>query len=178
MKNDIPILKIIAALVFIALFAQISFDIPTNDGGIPISGQTFAVLLVGYILHRKWGTVTLILYMLLGGLGLPIFADGNAGWEIITGNSGGFLIGFIAGAYLTGYFGELGWDKSFPKSLLAMTLGTAVIMFFGVLWLAQIFDFERALEYGFYPFLIGAVVKIILGAVVMPVYYKFKTKNK
>lgn len=88
-------LPLLLAIVFIALFAQVTIPVSIGESNIPISGQTFAVLLVAYILHQKHGTIAVGSYVLLGLLGLPIFADGKAGWNVLIGGSGGFLIGFI-----------------------------------------------------------------------------------
>lgn len=162
------------AILFISVFAQITINLPTNSGNIPITGQTFAVLLVGYILGKKRGTFSVLLYIILGTLGLPIFADGESGFEVIRGGSGGYLLGFLVGTFTVGYFSELDWTRSFPKSLIAMTIGTLIIMLFGVLRLAQLYDFDKAMEWGFYPFIIGGIIKIILGAAILPIYYHLK----
>ncbi|MFT5746402.1 MAG: biotin transport system substrate-specific component [Saprospiraceae bacterium] len=157
-------LYVLAGILFIALFAQMTLEVPLHEQEIPISGQTFAVLLVGFLLREKWGTIALIGYLLAGILGLPVFADGASGIEAIQGGTGGFLIGFVVGAAVVGWMGSQGWGRSFWKCLLAMFIGTAVIMTFGVARLTWLYNFENALEWGFYPFLIGAGVKIFVGA--------------
>lgn len=171
------IIQVTIAVIFIALFAQLTFNVPAGESSIPITGQTFAVLLVAYFLHEKKGTVAVFLYVLLGTLGLPIFADGESGWQVLSGGSGGFLIGFIAIAYPIGLLGKKGWGKRFTKSLLAMTFGTLIILIFGIGRLAQLYDFSKGLEYGFYPFWQGALVKILLGATVLPIYYRITSKH-
>lgn len=168
------ILQILAAIIFIALFAQLTIPITVGESSIPITGQTFAVLVAAYFLRQNKGTLAVLLYVALGLIGLPIFAEGKAGWSVLTGGSGGFLIGFILSAYVIGYLGNKNWDKFFIKSLLAMTIGTAIILLFGVGRLIQLYGLERGLAYGFYPFWQGAVVKIVLGAAVWPIYYRFK----
>ncbi|RMG76203.1 MAG: biotin transporter BioY [Bacteroidetes bacterium] len=167
-----PLARLALAVLFISLFAQLTLTLPYPSGGIPVTGQTFAVLLTGYLLGKKYGALAILIYILLGVVGLPVFADGESGIEVLTGGSGGYLIGFIAGAALTGFFAEKGWDRSFPKSLLAMTLGTLLILLFGIGRLAQMYTLPQALEWGLYPFIPGAIVKIILGAAVMPIYYR------
>jgi len=178
MKNSYKknYLQLLLAVLFIFLFAQIRVNLPFYTGGIPITGQTFAVLLTGYALGRKWGTLSVSLYVLLGVLGVPVFADGGSGWKVLAGNSGGFLAGFIAAAYVTSWLGELGWSKSFGKSLAAMTIGTGIILAFGLLRLAQLHNFSKALQWGFFPFLPGAIIKIIAGAAVIPLYIQMKKK--
>jgi len=167
-------IQIIITLFFIALFAQLSIDVPLGESSIPITGQTFAVLLSAYWLKRKMGTIAIFVYVLLGAIGFPIFADGQSGWDVLIGGSGGFLVGFIVAAYVIGYLGEKNWPLSFIKSLVAMTLGTTIILFFGVGRLAHLYGLEKGLTYGFYPFWKGAILKIILGAIILPLYYRLK----
>ena len=158
------ILFTILATFFIALFAQIAFDVPWSNTSIPISGQTFAVLVAGMLLGKKWGTTGVIIYLLLGGLGLPVFAEGGSGWATYRKGSAGFLYGFAVAAFLVGWLAEKGWDKNFGKCLLAMLIGTLVIMAFGVAYLTYLYGWSKALEFGFYPFIPGAILKIFLGA--------------
>lgn len=166
--------QLVLAVLFIALFAQLSIDVPVGESSIPITGQTFAVLLSAYWLKRNIGTIAVFIYVIIGILGLPVFADGKAGWEVLVGGSGGFLIGFIIAAYVVGFLGEKNWERSLPKSLLAMTIGTAIILFFGIGRLANLYGLEKGLDYGFYPFWKGAIVKIILGAAILPLYHRLK----
>ena len=156
----------LAGIAFIALFARLTIEVPLNETKIPISGQTFAVLLVGFLLRQKWGTISVIGYLLAGALGLPVFADGASGLLVITGGSGGFLIGFVVGALVVGRLGELSWGHNLGKCVLAMLIGTVIIMAFGVARLAWLYDFEKALEWGFYPYWMGAVVKVLVGGLV------------
>lgn len=167
---------ILAAVFFIALSAQVTIEVPLNDANIPISGQSFAVLLVAGILGLKRGVGAVALYVLLGTLGLPIFADGESGLDVLKGGSGGFLIGFIAAAFGVGYrMSRLAFRAiSFIKALYLMTFGTAIILFFGIGRLTNLYGFEKALEYGFFPFWQGALIKILLGAIVLFFVEKYK----
>jgi biotin transport system substrate-specific component len=172
-----PFFQILIAVLFISVFAQIEVVLPTNQGGIPVTGQTFAVLLVGYFLGIRKGMSAILFYLIFGAIGLPVFAGGAGGFEVFFGNSAGFLFGFIFGAASTGYFGEKGWGKDFFKCLLGMVVGTSVIIFFGLLFLTVKYDFWTALKYGFYPFVWGAIIKSFLGAMIPPIYHNFiKTK--
>ncbi len=153
----------LTGVIFIAIFAQIDIDLP---GGIPISGQSFAVLVTAILLGRLWGIFAVALYVILGVLGLPVFANRASGLEVLESGSGGFVIGFVVAAFFIGWLGDAGWKRSFGKSFLAMLMGTAIILFLGVGKLTYDYDLASALEWGFFPFLWGAVVKIILGAVV------------
>lgn len=155
------ILLSLVGVIFIAIFARIDIDLP---GGIPISGQSFAVLVIAFLLGRTWGTISVALYVFAGALGLPFFADGASGYEVLLSGSGGFIIGFIVAAFFTGWLGDNGWSQSFWKSLLAMIIGTVIILFLGVAKLTYDYNLANALEWGFYPFIWGAVIKIIAGA--------------
>jgi len=162
-----PVLYLLLSVVFIGFFAQIAYDVPWSDTTIPISGQTFAVLVVGMLLGKVWGTLAVVIYLLIGGLGLPVFADGGFGWESFEKGTGGFLIGFAVAAFVVGYLAEQGWSQTFSKCLYAMLIGTLVIMAFGVAYLTHLYGFGKGLEYGFYPFVPGAILKIFLGALVV-----------
>ena len=158
--------------------SQFSIDLDLAEVSIPITGQSLVVLLVGFLLGRKWGTIAVGVYLLLGVLTFPVFADGKFGWEVFTKGSGGFLYGFLFAAYLVGVLGDKEWGSSLVKSLVAMFLGTMVIIFFGVMHLTFLYGFEKALEYGFFPFWRGAVVKVLLGGVLGFVFSKFfRIKN-
>lgn len=172
LKSLIPIFL---SVLFIALFAQLTIHIPAGETDIPITGQTFAVLLSAYFLGRMEGTLAVLVYILLGVLGIPIFADGKFGWDVLTGGSGGFLFGFVIAAYVVGSLGTEIWQYSFFRSLLAMTIGTLIILIFGIGRLTMLYGLEKGLAYGFYPFWKGAILKIILGASILPLYYA-KTK--
>ena len=145
--------------------SQFSIDLDLGEVSIPITGQSLVVLLTGFLLGRKWGCLAVFVYLLLGILNLPVFADGKYGWEIFTKGSGGFLYGFLFAAYFVGILGEKEWGSNLFKSVGAMLLGTAIIIFFGVMHLSFLYGFEKALEYGFFPFWRGAVVKILIGGI-------------
>lgn len=163
-QRALPLLfRFVLGALFIALLAQLSIPTPQALGGIPITGQSLAVLLVGLLLPFPWGGGAVLLYLLLGGLGLPVFAEGGSGWPSFSGGSGGFLIGFFIAALGMGLLRRRGWGQHLGYSLLANGLGTAVIVGSGLLWLAYLYGWGKALEYGFYPFWLGAIVKILLG---------------
>jgi len=170
LKNH-PVLQILIAVIFISFFAQIEIILPINKDGIPITGQTFAILLVGYFLGSKNAVMAVLLYLFFGAIGLPVFAGGAGGFEVFSDDSAGFLLGFIFGAAATGYFGEKGWGKSFFKCFLGMVIGTLIISAFGVLLLVFKYDLNSALKHGFYPFLWGALIKTIIGATIPPIYH-------
>ena len=169
--------KVLFACILIAIMAQITIHLPGNLGGIPITGQSLAVLVVSFLLPMKFGVPAVGLYVLLGAIGLPFYADGASGWEVLAGGSGGFLIGFVVAALLMGRLHSLGWHKYFGKALLAMLLGTLIIILCGLLRLGILYGWEKALEYGFYPFWQGALVKILLGAVIAMIPNWWNTRH-
>lgn len=166
-----PFFQILLAVLFMSFFAQIEIVLPINKDGIPITGQTFAVLLVGYFLGVKKSLIAVVLYLILGALGLPVFAGGAGGIEAFSDDSAGFLYGFIFGAASTGYLGEKGWGIDFFRCFAGMVIGTLIITVFGVLFLAIRYDIGTALKFGFYPFIWGAIIKTILGATIPPLYH-------
>jgi len=159
----------------IALSAQLALYLPFTP--VPITGQTLAVLLTGSILGRKLGSMAVLLYLIEGIAGLPVFARGGAGIVHLFGPTGGYLVGFVAAAYVTGYFAERAWDRKIISTLMAMTVGTMIIFMVGVPWLAIFMGTENALQMGFYPFLIGAVVKISLAALIYPTGWKWLNRH-
>ena len=166
-----PVFQVLIAVLFISFFAQIEIILPINKDGIPITGQTFAVLLVGFFLGIKKGVWSILLYLILGAAGLPIFAGGAGGYEVFSDDSAGFLVGFIFGTAATGYFGEKGWGLRFSKCFLGMVIGTLLITICGLILLTARYDLDTALKYGFYPFIWGAIIKTLLGATIPPTYH-------
>jgi len=154
-------------LLLVCLGAMVSIDLPWKGGGIPITGQSLAVLVVGFVLGRKRALFAIALYLILGVMGFPVFAKGASGIDTLMGGSGGFLYGFLIGGYVCGALQENGFGASFAESLIAMTIGTALILTCGIAQLTYLYGFEKALDYGLIPFWPGAIVKIILGALII-----------
>jgi biotin transport system substrate-specific component len=161
------IVLVAAGALFVALCAQVY--IPTLP--VPFTGQTFGVLLVGGALGFRRGLLALLLYVLIGSIGLPVFAQGKAGLAIVQGVTGGYLIGFVVAAALVGRLAELGWDRKIGGSLVAMALGTAVIYAIGVPWLKATagMPWEVAITDGMTKFLIWDVAKLAVAAGIFPV---------
>lgn len=147
-----------------ALAAQIAIPI----GPVPITGQTFAVLLTGALLGSRLGAAALIVYLVEGASGLPFSAGGTGGFAHILGPAGGYLVSFPAAAYITGAFAEHGWDKRFITAAAAMAIGSLVILLAGWLWLSQFIGATAALHAGVTRFIIGDIIKIVLAAAVLP----------
>jgi biotin transport system substrate-specific component len=139
---------------------------------VPMTMQTFAVLVIAMSFGFRLGAATLLLYLAEGAVGLPVFASG-AGLVYLAGPTGGYLVGFFVAAALVGWLAEKGWDRTVLLTLVAMALGTAVIFGLGVSWLAIFLgDAGKAIASGLTPFLVGAAVKIVLAAAVLPVAWR------
>jgi biotin transport system substrate-specific component len=138
---------------------------------VPITGQTLAVLLVAVTLGAVRGGISMVLYALLGIVGLPVFSDSSSGWSVVAGPSGGYIIGFIFSAILTGWLAQREWDRKLLRSFVAFLIGSVVTFAFGLPWLATFLgavgapnDLQSVLQAGLYPFILGGVIKSILGA--------------
>ena len=149
-----------------AAAAQVRIPLPFTP--VPITGQTFAVILCGAAIGARRGAFAQFAYLLLGSAGLPIFAGGACGLPF--GPSGGYLIGFVPAAYLIGFLVERGWDRRVRTASLAMLLGNAVIYAFGLPWLAAIVggSTTKVLALGLYPFLPGDLLKLALASTLLP----------
>ncbi len=168
-----PLLGIIA----IAISAQITFEFSISQINIPITGQTLGVILVAFYSKKYFGIVAVFLYLIFGGLGLPIFAEGSFGWDKFTSGSGGFLVGFLFAAIII-YFIKLNFKKEKLSVIALINIGgTIVILLFGITWLTYLFGFDKALEYGFFPFWIGALAKVGIGIFTMYLVGKLKIKE-
>jgi biotin transporter BioY len=141
-------------------------------GIVPITGQTFAVLLTGALLGSRLGAMAMIAYLAEGASGLPFFSGGHGGLLHIFGPGGGYLVAFPAAAYITGAFAEHGWDKRFLTAAAAMAIGSLVIIACGYVWLLQFKSPLLALNDGVVKFIIGDVVKIALAAAALPAGWK------
>ena len=169
--TDVLLVSLGAGLI--AASAQVSFPLPFTP--VPITGQTFAVLLVGASYGALRGGLSALLYVLLGIAGAPAYAHGASGWAVITGASGGYLLSFPLVSALTGFFAERRWDRRFSSAVGAMLTGNVLIYLCGLPWLAQVLhtNLEKTLEYGLYPFVPGDLFKLYLAAAALPAAWRF-----
>lgn len=153
-----------------ALAAQIVIPI----GPVPITGQTFAVLLTGALLGSRLGAMAMIAYLVEGASGLPFFSGGSGGLLHLMGPTGGYLIAFPAAAFITGAFAEHGWDRKFLTAAAAMAIGSLVIMLSGWLWFSLVMRTSPALTFFLtvLKFIPGDIIKIVLAAAVLPSGWK------
>jgi biotin transport system substrate-specific component len=161
-------LLIAAGAIFIYLCALVSVAIPGNP--VPYTLQNFGVLVVGGALGLWRGGAAALLYLVLGMIGLPFFAEGKGGLQIIWAGTGGYLIGFVLAAAVVGRLAELGWDRRIGGAIGATALGTLTIYAIGVPWLAVTMGKSLlwAIEFGLLPFLAVDVVKLLAAAAVFP----------
>jgi biotin transport system substrate-specific component len=157
---------IISGSIFLSLCAQISIILPFSP--VPVTGQTFGVMIIGVILGRIRGVAAVVLYLLEGSLGLPVFASAKFGMIHLFGPTGGYLFGFIPAVYFVGYFFERGWSRTVLKSLIILTIAHIIIFVCGITWLSLFTGYSNVLSIGFYPFLPGALVKISLATILIP----------
>lgn len=160
---------VLTGALFIYLTSRVAIPIPGNP--IPITGQTFGVLLVGGALGLRRGFAAVSLYVLLGVVGLPFFAEGKGGISVIWGASGGYLIGFVAMGAVVGRLAELGWDRKFVGALGAMLVGSVVLYAIALPWLKDVtgMSWQETIQTGLVPFLLGDAIKAIAAAVLFPV---------
>jgi biotin transport system substrate-specific component len=160
-------------VLLIAVGAKISFVLPDNP--IPVTGQTFGVLVAGGALGFRRGIAAAGIYVLLGVVGLPFFALSRTGIEVIWGTSGGYLIGFIVAAAIVGRLAELGWDRNILGAIGAMLIANAAIYVIAVPWLAVTAGYgpEEAIQKGFLTFVVGDAIKLALGAAAFPLAWWF-----
>jgi biotin transport system substrate-specific component len=161
---------VVAFSLLTALSAQVVIPLPWTP--VPITGQTFAVLLTGALLGSRLGALAMIAYLVEGACGLPFFRSGQGGLHyLLFSPTAGYLFSYPLAAFLTGWLaGRWGWDKKYLTAAAAMALGSIVILLCGWSWLALFYaptaiDAWRA---GVAPFLAGDVVKIALAAAVLP----------
>jgi biotin transport system substrate-specific component len=159
---------IVGGSLFIALCSQLAVGMP-----VPVTGQTFAVLMIGALYGGRRGALCVLTYIIEGAAGLPVFSHGRGGFAMLFGPTGGYLAGFIVAAYVTGLLAERGWDRRMVTTIVAMLCGNLAIYFLGLLWLCCLMGVgTKVLAIGLYPFLIGDLLKTVLAAILLPAGWK------
>jgi biotin transport system substrate-specific component len=159
---------VLAGALLIYLTAKVAIPLPGTP--VPITGQTFGVLLVGGALGFRRGLAATALYVALGVIGLPFFAEGKGGLGVVLGTNGGYLVGFVVAGALVGRLAELGWDRHLGGAVGAMAIGNALIYVIAIPWLAVVThsSLGKALDLGFYRYVPGDILKLVLAALVFP----------
>jgi biotin transport system substrate-specific component len=161
---------IVAGSAVVGLAAQLEIRLPFTP--VPLTGQPFAVLLVGALLGARRGALAMLAYLAEGALGMPVFAGGAAGTARLLGPTGGYLLGFAPAAFVTGFLAERGWDRHVLSTWAAMALGSTMLFLCGLPWLARFVGWEHVLEAGLYPFVLGDLIKQGLAAFALPGAWK------
>lgn len=171
----LPVTSVVADVLLVLggvllLTAATQIRIPLGFTPVPLTGQTFAVLLVGAGLGPMRGGLSVLLYVLVGLAGAPVFTNGGSGIGHLIGATGGYLVGFVIASVLAGAFARRRFDRRVGTAVIAMSLASLVIYACGVLGLmvATGASIPRALELGVLPFLVVDAVKVLLAAAVLP----------
>jgi biotin transport system substrate-specific component len=171
-----PVLRATALMVLGSLALWLSAKIQVPLWPVPVTMQTFVVLALGIAYGWRLGAATVLLYLLEGAVGLPVFAgtwgEGGGLHHLVVGPTAGYLIGFVAAAAAVGRLAERGWDRSPFTAAAAMVVGNLVIYALGIAWLGKLVGYGTAVEVGLLPFLLGDVVKVALGAAFLPLAWK------
>lgn len=158
----------------LALWASAKIQIPFYP--VPLTMQTFTVLVIGMAFGLRLGTATVALYLLQGALGLPVFAgtpEKGIGLAYMVGPTGGYLLGYLAAVAACGYLAERGWDRRASTTALAMLVGNILIYVPGLLWLGAVVGWDKpVLAWGLTPFLLGDLVKLALATAVLPLAWQ------
>jgi biotin transport system substrate-specific component len=168
---------VLGGALFTALLAQVSFMIPPSP--VPVTGQTLAVGLVGATLGARRGALALALYVALG-LVLPVYADGEQGWDVVWGPTGGYLIGFVVAAAAVGALAERGADRRVVATFLAFVAGQLIIFAFGLtgLKISVGESWSWTIHNGFEIFIVGGLIKALVGAAVLPSAWRLVRRTK
>ena len=171
-------LLVTGGAVFIALVAQLAFYLPFTP--VPVTGLTFGVIVTGAAMGAVRGLLATLLYVLLGVAGLPVYADASYGIAVLLGVTGGYLVGSVLAAALTGFLAEKAWDRKVVSAVPSMLLGELVIFTVGVGWLMIVLDVGLAegLALGFLPFIVGEVVKLTAAGLLLPGAWKLVDRIK
>jgi len=167
---------VIGGVLFLAAMAQISIPIPGSP--VPVTGQTLATLLLGTAYGSGLGFTTFGAYLAIGAAGLPFFAHGAHGFHVISGATGGYLVGMLFASALTGALAGRRWDQKIATVIPTMILGNIVTFAFGLIWLHHVVGASWAWTFskGFNPFILGEVLKIAIASTALPTLWRFVTK--
>ena len=169
-------IKQVALVLVGVLVLAVAAKIKVPMWPVPVTMGTFAVLTIGAAYGARLGLVTILAYMIIGALGFDIFASSSAetyGLTYMMGCTGGYLVGYVLATLALGALAQRGWDRSVLWMALAMLIGTVLIYVPGLLWLGQLYGWDKPiLAWGLTPFLIGDALKLALAAIVLPAVWK------
>lgn len=169
---------ILIAAGTIALTVSAKVQIPFWP--VPMTTQTFVLLAMSMAYGWRLGAMTVAAYLMVGAFGLPVFAgtpEKGIGLVYMLGTTGGYLLGFLLAAVVMGSLAERGWDRRFSTTALAMLIGNIVIYIPGLLWLGNVIGFDKPiLQYGFTPFLLADLAKLVIAAVLFPALWRLVSR--
>jgi biotin transport system substrate-specific component len=170
----LDVVRQVGLVIGFSLLTALAAQVVIPIGPIPITGQTFAVLLTGALLGSRLGAMAMIAYLIEGASGLPFFQSGHFGLLYLLGPTGGYLIAFPAAAYVTGAFAEHEWDRRYLTAAAAMAIGSAIIMLSGWAWFSVVMRTSPMLTLyaTVIKFIPGDIIKISLAAAVLPSGWK------
>jgi biotin transport system substrate-specific component len=166
----VDVVLVVASSILTGLAAQVAIPLPWSP--VPVTGQTFAVLLSGALLGTRRAFLGQLLYLIEGAAGLPVFAGGLGGVAVLLGPTAGYLYAFPFAAALTGSLVERSWDRRFLTMFAAMLLGSVVIFALGLAWLSRFVPTSQLLATGLLPFIPGDLVKSALAALAFPTAWR------
>ena len=176
-SKNLALAKDIVLVLSSAILTGISAKLKIEIGVVPITMQTFTVLLSGAILGSKRGVASQLTYLLMGLTGVSWFSRGG-GIQYILSPTFGYIIGFVFAAYFVGWLCEKGFDRKIKTAILAMLFGNILIYIPGLFWLAKFVGLKRVLLVGFYPFILGDLIKIILAGITLPIGWKIIKRSQ
>ena len=164
----------------LALWLSAKLQVPFYP--VPMTMQTFVVLVIGTSFGWRLGAATVALYLIEGALGLPVFAgtpEKGIGFAYMVGPTGGYLLGYLPAAALCGFLASHGWDRRIATTALSMLLGTVVIYAFGLSWLGTVLGWDKPiLAWGLTPFVLGDLLKLALATAVLPLAWKLVGRTR
>ena len=167
--------QVTVGVLLMALLSQVRLEL----GPVPLTGQTLGVLLIGAAYGFSLGGLTMLAYLVVGGLGLGVFSGGAAGWAVFTGATAGYLLGFPVAAAVVGFLAQRGFDRRVSTTALAMFIGNLIIYVPGLLWLKQLApDWPTTLQWGLVPFIPGDLLKLLVAALLLPAAWKLLGKRR
>ncbi|MFP2960481.1 biotin transporter BioY [Myxococcus sp. 1LA] len=169
---------VLGGALLTAGLAQVSISVPGSP--VPITGQSLGVILAAAALGPVRGMAAQCLYLLMGAVGLPFFAEGASGVARLVGATGGYLVGFVPAAFLVGLAARRGFDRRPWTALPLFIAGQLVVFAVGLPWLvlAAGLGMAKALSLGFTPFLPGGLLKAVIAAVLLPLAWRWVEPRK
>ena len=171
-----PAVRAIVLAVIGSILLTLSAKIQVPFWPVPMTMQTFVVLVLGVAYGWRLAGATVLLYLAQGALGLPVFAAGG-GPAYMAGPTGGYLVGFLLAAVAVGWLAERGWARSWTSTLAAMLIGTAIIFACGIAWLSTLIGLPKAIDAGLMPFLLSEAVKIALATALVPFAWRLLQRS-